>query len=378
MDQRVRFPHHQLNPSEPEGRFEIVRRDDAKAAIDVASGQITDAPKRLRQGRVSKVLLIHGTFAGNDIVGLTREIARFSPSLAGHLSELGKKWLDDLVGELGNYNQDFVEQFSKCINPPSMEPIPVSRFHWSGENHHLGRANCVMSLLDSFAQHNASDRVLVLAHSHGGNVLAMLSQILGAETDVREQFFRATRMHYQIPLVGKIDLPVWRHARELLVDQSWTSFPAIDVATFGTPLRYRWHPKVCPNVLHFVQHRSLDSQHPHVATYPESPQDVISAAGGDYVQQFGIAGTDFLPSILAWRDWIVERRLARMFEYGARRRDVFEKLKLGRRASLDGTTLLVDYPDAGDGWNGKLLGHAVYTCRPWLPFHLQEIVKRFY
>ena len=75
----------------------------------------------------------------------------------------------------------------------------------------------------------------------------------------------------------------------------------------------------------------------------------MNANAGDYIQQCGIVGTDFLPSIFAWRDWVVERRMQRMFERGARRRDVLKKLKEGRRVCCDGTTLLVDYPDTGDG-----------------------------
>ena len=41
-------------------------------------------------------------------------------------------------------------------------------------------------------------------------------------------------------------------------------------------------------------------------------------------------------------------------------------------------TLLVDYSADDNPWYRKLLGHGVYTCRPWLPFHLQEITERFY
>ena len=378
MRHGVRFPYHTFGPEETVGRFEFVGPEIAKPVSDPCNADIGNVPQLLRQAGVRRVILVHGTFAGNDIIGLTREVARFSPTIAGHLNQLGKKWLDDLVGELGNYTEDFADCFSRLINPASFDPIPVHRFHWSGENHHLGRANGVMALLDLLATEHTDGRLLVLAHSHGGNVMAMVSQLLGADLTVRRQFFEATRLHYQEPLLGQIDLPSWQRARERLLSDNQESLPPIDVASFGTPLRYRWNTQIFPNQLHFVQHRPLDAEHPEQASLPGSLLDVINANAGDYIQQCGIVGTDFLPSIFAWRDWVVERRMQRMFEPGARRRDVLKRLKQGRRVCCDGTTLLVDYPDTDDGWNRQLFGHGVYTCRQWLPFHLKQITSRFY
>lgn len=314
MQNAVRFPYHTLGRDEKDGRFEFIGPEIAKPVSDPSHADIGDVPQVLRQSGVEKVILVHGTFAGNDIVGLAREIARFSPTLAGHLNEISKKWFDDLVGELGNYTDRLVDCFSSLINPASLEPIPVIRFHWSGENHHLGRANGVMSLLDLLAAEHAGGRVLIFAHSHGGNVVAMMSQLLAADVTLRRRFFAATRLHYQIPLLEKTDLSNWQHARERLLSENPQAFPLIDVATFGTPLRYRWNTEVCPNLLHFIQNRPLNPEHPERTSFPDSLQDVIDATAGDYVQQFGIAGTDFLPSILGWRDWIVERRMRRMFE----------------------------------------------------------------
>jgi hypothetical protein len=67
-----------------------------------------------------------------------------------------------------------------------------------------------------------------------------------------------------------------------------------------------------------------------------------------------------------------------MFERAIRRRDLARNLKQGRRVSLDGATLLVDYPDTPGKWNQKLIGHGVYTRYEWLPFHLNETAFRFY
>lgn len=360
-----------------EGRCETISAAKAAEVDDPAPSDLGRAAELLREGGVAKIVLIHGTFAGNDIVGLVRQVARFSPSLAGKLSLLGKRWFDEFAGEVGNYTASYAQLLSRLINTPSLPPIEVTRFGWSGENHHLGRAGAVMSLINSQGSNSLgpNERVLALAHSHGGNVLAMLSHLIGCDQQDRAAFFDATRLHYRNPLTGAIDLPNWDIVSKRLAE---AREPRIDVATFGTPLRYRWNTSVCSKLLHFVHHRPLDPQHPAQAVLPTSIQQVIDAEGGDYVQQLGIAGTDFVTFGFAWREWIVERRMRRMFERGARRRDLIGNLKRGQRISADGTTLLVDYPDSDQQWRRKLFGHGVYTCHQWLPFHLREIAERFY
>ena len=146
--------------------------------------------------------------------------------------------------------------------------------------------------------------------------MAMASQLLGADLTVRRRFFEATRLHYQVPLLGQMDLPSWQRARQRLLSDNQESLPPIDVASFGTPLRYRWNTQVLPNQPHFVQHRPLDAEHPEQASFSGSMLDVMNANAGDYIQQCGIVGTDFLPSIFAWRIGLVERRMQRMFEPG--------------------------------------------------------------
>lgn len=376
---RLTFAHHTFRPEEIRGKTERILAEPASSGLVDGELESIRPSTLLERNGVGAVILIHGTFAGNDIVGLMREIARFSPVSASRLRELSKRWLDELVGEVGNYTKAFAEKLSGLISTVQ-NPIPVHCFQWSGENHHLGRADGVMALIELFNNlpelQGSGRRVLVLAHSHGGNLLAMLSQLVGADRNAVETFFRQSEMHYHSPLRRRDDLLSWVRARERLL--GGCPFPPIDVATFGTPLRYRWDRRVCPNLLHFVQHRTVDPNEPNRAVLPRSPQDVYDSVAGDYVQHFGIAGTDFWPSFFAWRDWIVERRMSRMLESTARRRDLWSKLKLGRRESSDGTTLLVDYASEDNPRYRSLFGHGVYTCEQWLPFHLREITERFY
>lgn len=375
----LQYPCHSFGESETEGPCELISGDVAAADSSPSSADVGRAPQLLRRAGVKQIILVHGTFAGNDIIGLVRQVARFSTSAAGKINQLGRRWFDEFGGEFGNYTDAFAECLSELINVDSLPPIPVTRFRWSGENHHLGRAGGVMSLINS--QSSDADptegRTLVLAHSHGGNVLAMLSHLLGSDQQQQSAFFEATRLHYRNPLTGKIELARWTEAQQRLASAT-TRHRDIDVVTFGTPLRYRWNTDSCAKLMHFVQHRALDSERPTRATVPNSIQQVMDAEGGDYIQQFGIGGTDFITFGLAWREWVVERRMRHMFEPCVGPRELIRNLKQGRRVAADGKTLLVDYTDTSNGWHRKLFGHGVYTCRQWLPFHLREISERFY
>ncbi|MFK8114464.1 MAG: hypothetical protein AB8B91_19835 [Rubripirellula sp.] len=346
----------------------VPKNDPGEALPDIA--------KTLRANDVRAILLVHGTFAGNDIFGLVREVTRLSPRLAGKMREIGKRWFDDLAGEVGNFSESYAEQLGRLVNPTSAPPIAIERFSWSGENHHLGRADGAMRLINRVGEFSSSGRVLIMAHSHGGNLVAMLSQLIGSDAATQHAFFQQTRLHYRLPVSGRIDLPSWSEAQQRIKQP----LAKLDVVTMGTPLRYGWNVNAVEHLMHFVHHRPQCEDDPTRAEFPDTVNELVMAAGGDYVQHLGIAGTDFLPSVFAWRDWLVERRMRKMFESKVRRRDLLKNLKRGRRVSDAGMTLLVDYAD-GDretGLSRKLLGHGVYTCSPWLVFHLQQIVDHFY
>lgn len=375
------FPHHNYQTPLDAGDFEFIPANQAAGIEDLTSVQLTDSVRAVRDAKVSHVMVIHGTFAGNDVLGLTRELARVLPVAAASLRILGKRLVDQVAGQMGNYTQSFADQLSNVLNRDSKHDIAVSRFSWSGENHHLGRASGALGLLDQLLKTSwqPNQRLMLWAHSHGGNLLALMSNLVGCSTAGLEEFFAATQSHYHDPVLGRLDLPLWDRMREeLLAGNVAERLPALDVVTFGTPPRYRWNRALCPKLLNFVQHRSLDPACPVRACLPNSIQELATAAGGDYVQQLGIGGTDFLHSVLAWRSWNSERRLRRMLEPAARRRDLPKNLQKGYRVPLDGKTLLVDYPDEPGKWNQALLGHGIYTRSEWIPFHLQQISQRLY
>jgi hypothetical protein len=255
--------------------------------------------------------------------------------------------------------------------------MPVRLFQWSSQNHHVGRADAALRLLDELvSQQFDGGRVLLWGHSHGGNVFALMTNVLGADPGPRRQFFDAVRGYYGrrgpgCELLRRMESSFADGARPL-------ANLALDLVTLGTPVRYGWDTGGYAKLLHFINHRTLQSAAAHLAAFPTSVEDLLTAAGGDYIQQIGIAGTNFAPHPFAWRTWRAEAKLNRLLQPEIRRRDLAKRLALGVRIPHEGQTLLVDYGPQGMNFVRHIGGHAVYTQREMMLFHAEEIAKRFY
>lgn len=365
-----RAPHYSLHPGAhpPVGSDEFARRMDRVGDCLDAAG-------------VGAVYLVHGTFVGHDAAGVVAELARVFPKAGRAVRRAIKQIVDRLTGEVGNYTDSFAECFERAINSPRRPHIPVHRFHWSSENHHLGRADGAVRLIDELARERppAGRRVLLWGHSHAGNVFALASHLLSGKREAIEAFFEATEIYYSWPILHCVDVPVWRQVRELLVNaRSPLGDAALDLVTFGTPIRYGWDPAGYDRLLHFVHHRPRQGLPEYRASFPPRIDEVASAAGGDYVQQLGIAGTNVMPSVFAWRSWLADHRLNRLLQSDLPAERQRDRFRAGAIVPDAGTTLLVDYGPVQGDVTQHLAGHAVYTSQQWLLFHAEETARRLY
>jgi hypothetical protein len=295
-------------------------------------------------------------------------------------------------------------------------------FHWSSQNHHIARADGAVRLLDELAtfaeqlpqqqrvvapspwrgglgrgaeasqslaisntpppqgegDEQINHRVILWAHSHGGNVFALLTNLLGADEAARQEFFHASRTFFRPWIATQPDLPVWDRVEQLLADpQHPLRRLKLDVITYGTPIRYGWDAGGYHNLLHLIHHRPHAKHHAHRAPYPPWPHDVFAAEHGDYIQQVGIAGTNFPPLPIALRTFLADWRLGQLLQrnLGGWLRP---RLKHGMRVHEEGTTLLVDYDDPHWLPWTHVLGHAPYTRSHWLPLHCELAAEHFY
>lgn len=323
------------------------------------------------------VYLVHGTFTGNDSLGLLRQLKRFQPDVARTLQRRGKQWVDLWLGDCGNYSASYVEQFQRLIQRDGDE-LPVTRFAWSGENNHTGRCEAAVELLAELLTAAAAGRrqLLLWGHSHAGNVFALLTNLLGGDRETRREFCRLLRLGQ-----GRTQRPEFvaesldRVEPHLLQDDTLLRALRVDIVTFGTPVRYGWETRGYRSLLHIVHHRPVAGRAEWLAPFPFGVDDLLSAHHGDYIQQLGIAGTDFVGSLFSRRGWLLERRFSQLLQPDLRRRDTVERLRLGMRVPAEGHTWLVDYPQDALQLREQLAGHAIYTQPTWLPFHLRLITE---
>ena len=374
-----RFRHQRYDPESDESRVEFLR-PEGPPPPDSESFRLRmqGVGAVFRRAGVTGIHLVHGTFAGTDALGIFRELARLLPAPAARLGRLEKRIVDQVSREAGNYTPAFAAAFERSINPPDGPPdIPVRILDWTGENHHAGRADGAVRLLDRLAggDERPSGRLLLWGHSHGGNILALVTNLLASDRTDRRRFFYAARS-----LRSRGNAGMWERVRRRLdVDGNPLAGIELDLVTFGTPVRYGWNTAGCSQLLHVVFHRPKAGSPPHRAAFPPSPKNVLTAAGGDYIQQLGIAGTDLGPGWLAWRTWLAERRLKRLLQCeNLRRGNLVARLRAGLRAHEDGKTLLVDYGPPRGNLFEHLAGHAIYTRPEWLLFHADEVARRFY
>jgi hypothetical protein len=345
---------------------------------------MTAAGRAFDVAGVAAVYLIHGTFAGNDGLGLYTEIERVAPSFAQSLRRATKRMFNAILGETGNYTPSFARRMEQALSAGGEQVIPVRLFNWSSMNHHIGRADAAVRFIDelaAIAEQTASSqrRVLLWAHSHGGNALAILTNLLGADDLTRQEFFDAARVFYQGDHAQHSGFAAWQRVEQLLGDPSHPVRKLhLDIVTFGTPIRYGWDSAGYGKLIHIINHRPCSKVAEYVAPYPPNFRRLLLGTEGDFVQQVGIAGTNLPPLPIAWRTFLANRRLGRMFQRDLASQWLRTRLKRGARVPDEGATLLVDYADPDRSPHRHLFGHAPYTRSRWLALHCELVAEHFY
>ena len=363
-------PHHLLRP----GVYPNVGSEEFHRRMQAVGDS-------LRAAEVTAVYLVHGTFVGSDMLGFLAELSRVLPSVGQPARRTIKRLIDRLTDDQGNYTESYARLFAAALHRPGVPRIPVRLFHWSSENHHLGRADGAVRLIDELASLDPTQhrRILLWGHSHAGNLFALMSNLLAGSRETVEAFFAAAEVYYRWPIVGCVDIPVWDRVRSRF--QAGRPIPeaiALDMVTFGTPIRYGWDSGGYARLLHFINHRPIEGLPAYLAAFPPKLANVLRGAEGDYVQQLGIAGTNTMPSLFAWRAWLADSRLNRLLQSESVEESLAARFQAGAIVPEEGTTLLVDYGRPKGTVAKHHAGHAVYTRKEWLLFHAEEVVRQFY
>ena len=363
------FRHQTYSADQPAALYELLNPEfPAQPEID-AFGAIAKQFGERIGGKIQTIYLVHGSFVGDDALGWTAQISKLFPGVGSQITTIGKRLVDLISGESGNFTEEFRSLLENSICR-QQQNVAVKQFVWSSENTHTGRARAAIELLHELLESGQS-KFLFLCHSHGGNVLALLTNLLGAGASEREQFLEIMR-----PLFVGEGEAVFTNVWHFLQTKTNDEFE-INVVTMGTPVRYGWEPARVRCLLHFVNHCPEDGCAEYLSPLPRPTLDALKSMKGDLIQQIGIASTNFLPFLFDRQLLNVEKSMGQLIQAGIERIDIIERLKIGMRVHDTGKTLLVNY-DNHANLAKRMAGHAIYTRPEWLAFHLNEIGRRIF
>ena len=287
--------------------------------------------------------------------------------------------------------------------------MPVRLFHWSGQNHHIGRADGAVRLdrragaarrsqlgssgslpwrgglgrggTSQAHRHRHHPRILLWSHSHGGNVARPPHQPARRRRRPRAaNSSTPPASFYRTSWLAPRRLPRLAARRtncsptpptRCAASRSTWSPSARPSATAGKPPAT---PSCCTSSI-TARIRSSPTTSPptrrelgtHACSAPTATSSSTSASPAPASRQSRSPGRTFLA------DWRL-RRLLR-----ARSRPCSwltqHSLKHGVRVHHEGTTLLVDYADPDRSPLRHLFGHAPYTRSRWLPLHCELVAR---
>lgn len=317
--------------------------------------------KTLTRADVRQIYFMHGTFAGSDPFNVLPPLKNLMPHLAKEWEQLieskMKRAVDKLARDIGNFHPDYVRLFQDATG----DQIPCHTMHWSSANHHWGRLQGALRLIEDLHQRfpkGPEGVVLLIGHSHARQVFALFTQLL-SDSQLGQDLWKFIHDEQ----LGTTDLP--HIARRF-------SHGSFHFVTLGGPLRYPFAPTDRMKFLHLVNHRGKGELAEHLL-------NLWTTAGGDYMQQWGVAGSDALATTN--RERVLNRALDQLLGKGTDARVWVHTITARIRVGELGRTLLVDYGDQG-GFKinciPTVFGHGIYTRYRVMLFNTELICKYFY
>ncbi|MEX2492922.1 MAG: hypothetical protein WD425_14295 [Nitrospirales bacterium] len=296
--------------------------------------------------------------------------------------------LDHLAHEVGNFTTAYVRMFERGLCQEGTESISCERYIWSSVNHHLGRVEAAMAFIEFLQEWGTKraltkdGRILLVAHGHAGQVLALLSNLVtSGESEARPRIFELLAKYWEAcPQKGR-SVEQLEVLYQLLNENRWLGGASVDMVTLGTPVRYGWDTDGFGKLLHVVNHRMIRADGKRWLSKMELPQtawEMPYQTGGDYVQQLAVAGTDAMPDTSEMEQSNIDfREILEPY-------DGFERwLECTRRTTRcpkDGQCVLVEYGIQANEEDPRqhLYGHGCYTQSRGMVFLAGEIAKGLY
>ena len=272
---------HQQSPTTPaiEPVLKMLNADDVAE---------TDFSKLHTALKIGRFILAHGTFMGDDPFGVAetlKSVAESVPLLAGQLHRLAEASLEKtrplttaLTGDVGNYHEPCRERFQELAgDDPLVELFSPT---WSGQNHHLARADLAVRLLHQLLLKPLlpGHKILLWGHSLTGNAFAVLTNLPANHKLGVQQFFAAAAQDgvpHRDDVRNNLRLAASPHPLA----------KRINMASFETPVRYGWDI-VVEDMEHLLLSRIAGNIGPHFKWFIVNGVVLSGGTNGDLMQDF--------------------------------------------------------------------------------------------
>ncbi len=333
--------------------YQIIKKSELETFhFDPLHDDMNEIRELYSKEKISTIYLLHGTFIGDDPFGIVEILAGLFGKRGADIARVLKRYLkkgqDFVAKDLGN----FTPEHEEILHSVFQGRCQIINQTWSSGNHHMARLRACLSLIEKLYKNPTNDNIVLVGHSHAGQVFALLTQFLYGETIKEELIFLSKEL-------GGIDLE-----KKCKVISKYK----LKFLTLGAPARYKWSSKGNYKLLHIINHRG---QGPFGGSFSSS----FFTKFGDYVQQWGIEGSDIISPIKSEHE--LNKKLNNVLGEGANILFLKERVKLRNRLHSRGRHLLVDYGDQSSFPNfyKTILGHGIYTRVKFLKFTLYQIGK---
>ncbi|NOG82787.1 MAG: hypothetical protein HND49_03050 [Planctomycetes bacterium] len=218
--------------------------------------------KQMKRRGVSHIYFVHGTWAGNSPFGMIARLPGIPLAVKHELERIVKEQVDETLGDLGNYTKSYVNMFKESIGSDISCPPP---FQWGSGNYHSARVRGAIRLIKKLAKDinnpSGNERILLMGHSHAGQLFALLTTFLGDEEMSRLETSEGISTVEELVNVVGLDKEVYKDIAQLKEDIKKIDRVYLDIVTFGTPPRYKWGKTKIKGVetnyrlLHVINHR---------------------------------------------------------------------------------------------------------------------------
>lgn len=296
--------------------------------------------------------------------------------------------LDNLAQEVGNFTTAYVKKFEAGLSREASSLIPCGRYVWSSVHHHVGRMEAAIAFIEFLQQWGSErslskeDRILLIAHGHAGQVLALVSNLItSGESEARPRIFEILAKYWGAYPATDQSVEQLEALYQVLTEQRFLGGASVDMVTLGTPVRYGWDTDGYGHLLHVVNHRMIRHDGKRWLSKMELPQiawEMPYQTGGDYVQQLAVAGTDALHDSSEMEKANIDfREILEPYDGFER---WLECTRLTTRCQNDGQCVLVEYGVQANEEDPRqhVYGHGCYTRCSNMLFLAGHIAKIMY